>query len=370
MPDQHFSNSVAPLLSIHLSSNRPGTFISFLDCLQAATDDMAAVEVVVKIDDADEAMNRVMAEQIAKRPFRLKYISTPLDGGFYGLWRCYDDLLQASDPNSYFVVGLNDEMSFRTKRWDATLRKYVGLFPDHIFRLRTSVHRYRNYHDFWEAGFANDTSAIMTRRWLVAGGGWCPCNGPDTFQQFVAFYFGWLDRFNANRMYRELPIDDIAFDGHGANVGLSGSDFLRRWRQAVHPWFVLVSHRMQEEAARRAQRLRAHIWAHQHGAKDYELVDNQRTRRIQVMDATSRRPLSSFEYRLSRSRIGITNWIRGFNYLYYGGGGSAYPGWRTSVVMYMSARYPALDWLRKKLRMLASWRKRALRKMRHQNLDN
>jgi hypothetical protein len=352
MPAGGASHPVGPLLSIHLSSNRPGNFIRFLDRLQAATTDMAAVEVVVKIDDTDAAMNRLLAEQVVRRPFRLRYISTPLEGGFFGLWRCYDELLRASDPDAYFVVGLNDEMAFKTAGWDVVLRRYVGLFPDQIFRLRTSVHRHRNYYDFWEAGFANDTSAIMTRRWLAAGGGWCPCNGPDTFQQFVAFYFGWLDRFNVDRSFRELPIDDVEFEGHGANAGLAGREFLQRWGEAIRPWFVLVSHRMQEEAARRAQKLRAHVWAHQQGVNGYEVVDRRRRRRVDVVDAASRRRLISFRYRLSRTRIGITNAMRALNYLYYGGGGSAYPGWRRGLRMYLAARYPALPRLREKLRRL------------------
>jgi len=46
-----------PLVSIHLTSNRPDQFARFLDRLQAVTADMSAVEVVVKIDDTDGAVN-------------------------------------------------------------------------------------------------------------------------------------------------------------------------------------------------------------------------------------------------------------------------------------------------------------------------
>src|SRR4029077_5118179 len=189
------------------------------DRLQEVTADFAAVEVVVKIDDSDAAMNRLLETEVKRRPFRVAFVSTPAPRDFYDLWKSYDVLLKAADPKAYFAECLNDEMFFRTKHWGSSLRNYVDLFPDHIFRLRTSPQKNRNYYDFWEAGFANDTSAIMTRRWLDIGGGWCPCNGPDSFQQCVAFYFGWLDRFNAGRPQRELAIDDIEVGGHGANAG-------------------------------------------------------------------------------------------------------------------------------------------------------
>ena len=333
-----------PLLSIHLSSNRPDRFVDFLDRLERSTADLSAVEVVVKIDSDDAPMNRLLEKETKARPFRVKYLSTPLEGGFFGLWRCYDELLRACDPQAYFVMGLNDEMGFKTERWDRVLATYVGLFPDHIFRLRTSSQRNRNYYDFWEAGFANDTSAIMTKRWLDLGGGWCPCNGPDSFQQCVAFYFGWLDRFNANRPYREFAIYDIELSGHGANVGLSGAALRRRQGASIAPWFTLMSHRMQEEAARRAQKLHAHIWAAQQGLDDDRVLDNRRKQCVEIVDRQSRLVLHRFPYGLSAIRITLANGWRGLNYLYYGGGGEPLARtWRSNVCTHLRWRYPAFD---------------------------
>jgi hypothetical protein len=337
-------NPPAPLLSIHLSSNRPQDFVSFLDRLQAATSDMSAVEVVVKIDATDRPMNELLPEQRRIRPFRVTYLSTPLAGGFYGLWKCYDELLAASHPDAYFVVGLNDEMHFKTKGWDVVLRKYVGLFPDHIFRLRTSLHRSRNYYDYWEAGFANDTSALMTKRWLTVGGGWCPCNGPDSFQQCVAFYFGWLDRFNAARTYREVAISDVELEGHGALHGLSGQAFRRRQGGALKPWFVLMSHAMQEEAARRAQKLHAQIWSDAHGAGAYEIRDNRRQRRIEVADRSSGAVRQALSYRLNPVRVGLTNAWRRLNFGFYcAGGRSNVLPWYQNLMIHLCLRYEALD---------------------------
>ncbi len=344
------------LLSIHFTSNRPDNFTRFLDRLEAATDDLSSVEVVVKIDDNDLDMNRVLQQEAARRLFRITYISTPLSGGFYGLWSCYDDLFKACDPNAYFLLPLNDEMHFANKGWDTTLRKYVGLHPDHIFRLRTSHHRLRTYYDFWEPGWSNDTSSFVTRRWIELGGGWCPCNGPDSFQQCVAYYFGWLRRFDVARPYREQPIYDISFGGAGDSIGLSGQALRQRMRGALKPWFILMSHRMQQEAARRAQILHAHIWAEAHPTlEQFEVRDNRRRHRIEVVDLLSTYTVDSHSYRLSWLRITLTNAFRKLNYGYYGGAGDTFRDRRLyNFIEYLCLRHGKLDYLRRSYRKLRS----------------
>ncbi len=309
------------LLSIHFTSNRPHNFTRFLDRLEAVTDDMSSVEIVLKIDHDDVEMNELLPQEVARRPFRIVYMSTALTGGFYELWRCYDDLLKLSDPNAYFLLPLNDEMYFLTQGWDTVLRKYVGLFPDHIFRLRTSPHRFRTYFDFWEPGWSNDTSSFITKRWIDLSGGWCPCNGPDTFQQCVAFYFGWLYRFDFARPYREIPIPDIDFGGSGEAIGMSGDALRRRHRGALKPWFILMSHSMQEEAARRAQKLHAYIWAEGIGLPHLFIRENRQRRCFEVVDGISNVVLHRRGYKLSWLRISFTNAIRKINYGYYGGAG-------------------------------------------------
>lgn len=339
------------LLSIHMTSNRPDNFVRFLDRLEEKTDVMASVEVAIKIDDTDTAMNSLLAQEVARRPFRISYISSPLVGGFYGLWRSFDELLRVCNPNAYFVINLNDEMYFTAKGWDTRLRNYVDLFPDHIYRLRTSQRRHRNYYDFWEAGWSNDTSAIMTKRWLDIGGGWCPCNGPDTFQQSVAFYFGWLDRFDAARPCRELPIDDIEFGGAGDSIGMSDQALRRRMRGALKPWFILMSHKMQQEAARRAQLLHAHIWAEARAPNELRIRDNRSRRRIEVTDRSGVLVLHRRSYALSWLRISLSNAVRKLNYGYYGGAGAVY---RYRIFRnfsdYLCLRHAGFDYLREAYR--------------------
>ncbi|MGH7917419.1 MAG: hypothetical protein ACREQE_08110, partial [Candidatus Binataceae bacterium] len=179
------------------------------------------------------------------------------------------------------------------------------------------------------------------------GGGWCPCTGPDSFQQCVAFYFGWLYRFNLDRPYREIPIADIDFAGSGASSGMEGDAQRLRGRGALKPWFILMSHRMQQEAARRAQLLQAHIWAEAGGAQNRIVRDDRVHRCIEVVDPTSGAVLRRRSYRLSWLRITLTNALRKLNYGYYGGAGDDFrhrPLY--NFIEYLSLRHAWIDYLR------------------------
>lgn len=311
------------LLSVHLTSNRPAKFVQFLDRLEQTTVDFSAVEVVIKIDSDDQPMNELLAAEQKRRPFALKYISTPLVGGFFELWRTYDELLRQTDKSAYFVVSLNDEMYFVDRGWDERLGKYVDLDSDGIYRLRVSMHRERNTFDYWEASCAGELTPLITKKWLDLSGGWCPCNGPDSFQNAVAYYFGWLYRHDTfGRSYREHVAHDILFGAQGSNLDLTDPKaLLQRTRGAMTSWYELVSYPMQQEAARRAQVLHAHIWASKHIVGEYYLKDDQTKKALYVFERTNRKHAWSASYKLSRLRIGWTNFVRKFAYPYYCGGG-------------------------------------------------
>lgn len=340
------------LLSIQMQSNRPENFVRFLDEIEKTAYQPSSIEVIVKIDDDDRQMNELLTAEVVRRRLHLKYISTPLPEGFYGLWRSMDEMFRLTAPSAYFVLNLNDETSFTTPHWDLVLRRYVGLFPDHIFRLRTSDRRHRNYYDYWEAGFANDTSAIITRRWLEINGGWCPCNGPDSFQESVAFYLGYNRRFDQSGTYRDIAISDITFKFAGPNVGLKGEALRQRFRGSLRPWFRLMSHQMQQEASRRAEKLRAHIWAHENGIASFTLLDDRRRGRLRLKETDAALPQQAFEYKLSRIRIATTNLWRVFNFGYYGGGGEPVrKPWIRNFLGFFLIRYERLDRIASRLRV-------------------
>ncbi len=345
------------LLSIHVQSNRPDNFVKFLDDLEASIDDPANIEVVVKIDDTDAEMNALLPLEVAKRPFAVKYLSTPLVGGFFELWRSMNDMLNVCDPNAYFLWNMNDEMAVLNKGWDSMLKKYVGLFPDHIFRLRTSLFRSRNYCDFWECGFAPETSAITTKRWIDIGGNWNPCLGPDSFQQCVAYYFAYHDRFNKFKPLREVPIHDITLAGEGAFIGLEGEKLWKRMRGATKAWFRLMSPKIQTEASRRAQKLHAHVCATNNRLTDFTIQDHAFTETIVLTDNETGLIIRKFPYHLSYTRIWLTNGWRAARYLYYGGGGArAIRSLPVSIITFLSLRYKSFEWVYRFSHRYRKWR--------------
>ena len=79
------NSDVGVLLSIHMTSNRPEAFVQFLDRLDDTTDDHRSVEVVTKVDSDDPRMNELVACEQQRRRFKITHLSTPLDGGFFGV---------------------------------------------------------------------------------------------------------------------------------------------------------------------------------------------------------------------------------------------------------------------------------------------
>ena len=252
--------SFKKLLSIHLQSNNPKNFEEFIISMEENIQEHDLIEIIVKIDDDDITMNKLLEKLVLKSKINIKYISTPLLGSFADLWRSMNDMLLVCEKDTYFLWNMNDEMRIPIKGWDQKLKKYVGMFPDNLFRLRTSIFRNRNYTDEWECCFAPETSAITTKKWIEICGDWNPTLGPDTFNQLVAYYFSYHDRFNKDKEIRDIVINDFNFIGEGASLGLTKKQRMKRISETIKPWFKLISYKTLLEASRRSQKIKANIY--------------------------------------------------------------------------------------------------------------
>ena len=199
MPGDTQDIPYSKLISIHLNSNRPAQLAIYFDNIEETMHDLNLIEVLVNCDDHDTAMQEMLNREIKKRKFTIKYITSPRPASFCDLWKPINALLSITDPHAYFLLNISDEMLFATKGWDAVLKKYVGLFPDHLFRLRASRNKFRNYFDRWECSFAQDSIPITTKKWVEIGGDWNPCFGPDSYQQLIAFYLAKDEMFSATK---------------------------------------------------------------------------------------------------------------------------------------------------------------------------
>lgn len=356
------------LVSFQLASNNPENLVALFDSLEEKTSDHGCIEVLVKIDTEDGRMHEVMAQQVVTRPFSIRCISRPCGEGFADLWKAYNALLPLTDGNAYFLCLLNDEVRLNETAWDTRLRKYVGLFPDHIFRLRATRLKFRNYYDFWECGYAPDSFAFYTKRWLEIVGNWNVCTGPDSSQQFIAYYLGYANYPGFHQYNRDVPVLDISFSGEAASAGLKAGQRELRDTLNFRLWFPLVSHAVQEELFRRARLLQAHIIVAEHQASDLEISDDRRTRCILIRNKSDGVLRDILPYKLSRLSLFFRNLRRTLHYQYYAGGGAeAWQAFPFSVIEFLVIYFPQLRsrlarirdskiyWISRDLSRMVSW---------------
>lgn len=341
-----------PFVSIQLNSNRPEQIGVFFDSIEATADRPDDIEVLLHIDKGDVAMEQAVEVEKAKRKFSLRVLQTDIIKGYLSLWKPLNPLLEMTHPDAYFVTNFSDEFLFVSKGWDTQLRAYVGYYPDHIFRLRCSQYRFRNYTDVWECGYVPDSLAFYTKRWLDLGRDWNPCLGPDSFQQCVSFYLYMSDRWTHTQYNRDIPMSHVRFSGEGAGVGLTGMARFRRMIQNNRAWFVLFSHRMQQEAKRRAMRLKAHIVA-EAAADGLVVREEPASLRFVLIQPVNGKVVDAFSYRLSWLRITATNLCRMPWVLYYAGSGRGVLRFPLHGLVIMGATYlpgggRLLNWLNQK----------------------
>jgi hypothetical protein len=331
------------LVSFQLASKFPQALVGLLDNLEQLASDPSCFEVLVKIDSEDPHMQAVIAAEVPRRRCRLRPLVTPRRRGYEDLWEALNELFKLTDPAAYFVCNLNDEVRIRGQGWDDRLRRYVGLFPDHIFRLRTSRLKFRNYYDFWECGFAPENYAFFTKRWLDICGDWNPCFGPDSSQQYIAYYLGYANYPSIKQYNRDVPILDIEWDNEGVGLNLSPPDHRRRTAVNFRLWQRQVSHPMQQELYRRARLLQAHIiQAECASLCPIDIIDDRPRRTILLRDANDGALLDLLPYKLSRVGMFLRNVRRSARYTYFAGGGrDARNLLPISTIEYLILRYPS-----------------------------
>lgn len=350
------------LVSFQLASKYPERLLGLLDSLQNKARHPSNFEVLVKIDIEDEAYVEWIAREQRRRPFPLRYIATPRLGGYPDLWIALNDLFQQTDPACYFVNAINDELRVREEGWDDILARYKHLYPDDIYRLRTSVLRLRNYVDLWECGYAPENYAFFTRRWIEITEGWNPCFGPDSSQQYIAYYLARANLPSHHQFIRDIPILDINWENEGASLDLSGDAARNRHWQNTRTWFRIVSHPMQEELKRRALLLQANILAE---GTNLKISDDRRHKAI-VLVSPDDELQHILRYAIPRLRHRLANLRRSLQYHCYAGGG--YAAWKAqpfALIDTLRAYSPRFWWYTQSLvnkdwyrRLESSWKVR------------
>lgn len=329
------------LVSIQLNSNRPDTIIEFVQNVEETASNPAQIEIIFNIDLGDEKCRNILEDLKSTSKLHIKYLETDIIKHYKDLWKPLNELLKLTDSNAYFVTNFSDEFRFKTKGWDEILKKYIGYYEDDIFRIRLSRYRFRNYTDFWECVYAPDSLAFYTKKWMDTVGTWCPCLGPDSWQQLVAFYLTNSRKFDHIQYNRDIAENFIKFEGEGASIGLTGLKARQRIKDNVDLWFETVSHEMQEKAKYAAATLQTAIILHENsnptklsqnfvsnrkppifdGKKISEISSENNIRKKRIEFFYNKNLIYKIDYSLSKLKLFLINNIRKPNYGYFAGGG-------------------------------------------------
>jgi len=259
------------LVSIIFNTNNIEKTISTLEKFFEKTNNPEKIQFCIKIDNNETEFVNNFLEKISKIQFNFVIIASPKGRGFIDLWQWVNYLFKVSSKNSKFIINISDEMCVEEKGWDKNLKRYINLEEDNLYRLRTSVYKNRNYNDLWECGYAPDTTAIYTRKYLNLQSNFSPCFGPDNGQQIVAYYLSKLNYPRHVQFLRDKVINDITFSGQGTNIGLSHEKLITRKNINHLLWLNLFSFENQTKLFQRARKIQIEIIKNK--VKDMKIIE-------------------------------------------------------------------------------------------------
>ena len=247
------------LISILFNTNNIENTIYSIKQFLGKAHNPEKIQFCIKIDNDNKEFVKKFLKSLEKFQCNFVILSSPRGRGYIDLWHWVNYLFNVSSKKSNFVMNTSDEMYVKEKNWDINLSKYENLFDDGIFRLRTSVYKNRNYNTLWECGYAPDTTAIYSRKYLTIQGDFSPCFGPDNGQQFVAYYLSKLNYPRHYQYLRDYVINDINFEGQGTNVDMQGPSLRKRQVINYQLWNNMFTHGNQEDYYLRARKIQIAI---------------------------------------------------------------------------------------------------------------
>ena len=257
-----------PLLSIHLTSNRPDQFSEFVNNIHLNCMNKNAYEIFVKIDTEDTAMIEcvnALAKQYGHH--KIKPFIAPKKLGPWSAWESFNDMFHFTHPNAYFLWNPSDEVRMNTFEWDKALVNYIGFYPDHVFRLKLSDNRLRNFYKLADVLRDPDNFPFITKKWMDICNVWGDCHSPDVFHQAISFYLG------KQNIFRDIPIFDIELSGIEAGLLIPDAKKMDRVLNVRRLWLIALSKQMRSRYIAHANKLRFYIKSVQRGASEVKIKD-------------------------------------------------------------------------------------------------
>lgn len=281
------------LISFICSSRNLNIVKGFLDNIEATVKYPEMVECLFKLDEDQVEAKSFIEVEIAKRPFTIKYLLTPRLNAVTAAGVAYNDLFTKFMPDAYFIQVISDEVRFETMHWDEILKKYIGFFPDHVFRLRMSQFKFRTYPSLFNCNQIPDSFYICTRQWMYLSLGFgTHCWGSDVVSQFIAYHLSLGEQgykyhntpFYDTGISRDVQLLDIKFNGLDFGVGVPEEVQKNRTLWMTQAWNKNMSHYHQEHFSYMAKRISSYIWAVGNNMQRFTLVRNSVKKTVQVID--------------------------------------------------------------------------------------
>ena len=308
------ANLCNTLISILFNTNNIETSIYSIKKFIDKSSDPKKLQFCIKVDK-DKNFTEEFLKKLEDFKSNFIIISSPKGRGYIDLWQWINHLFKISSKKSKFVINISDEMFVNENNWDLLLEKYIGKTEDKIFRLRTSVYKNRNYNNLFECGYAPDTTAIYSRRYLELQGDFSPCFGPDNGQQFVAYYLATLNYPRHYQFLRDYVIETITFSGQGTNKGLKGKSRNQRMVDNYLLWQNMFKLKFQREYFLRARKLQVAIL--KHSFPDIKIEDNINLQRFDVKHSVDNKNTAvRLSYKISPIKMMFHN-LRKINFFKY-----------------------------------------------------
>lgn len=126
--------------------NNVGQLDTFLTTLAETAQHPEKIELLIKIDRDDEVMLDYCYNEKHKSLFpNVQYVISDRRDGYWSLGDAYNQLIVASNPESYFILILNDGVKFVYKGWDSEILQAKHHFKDDVFYIKTSKFKWEKY---------------------------------------------------------------------------------------------------------------------------------------------------------------------------------------------------------------------------------
>lgn len=184
-----------PVISFHIDAKNPDKLTELVESIHSTCFNKNVYEIIIRTNTNDVRMisclNQLSQQYGAQR---IKYLQSS-----------YNDILPLTHKNAYFLCFVSENLQMVTNGWDQILKKYIGFYSDHVFRINVSGNKLRNYYHLKDALYSPNHFTFVTKKYLDICGLWGKFHEPQVYHQLISYYLG------KENIFRDIPVFDIEF---------------------------------------------------------------------------------------------------------------------------------------------------------------